>query len=276
SIDFITSCGTKMAYQVGRLIGRPLRAGRALYNYRVPFDPNYKIRRSCAEDAANGKAEPQPAIGPAPPIQQEEPTPGPTTPEEHEDEDAQDPIEVDAEAIAAQPVTTVNIDAINAGLAPWGIEPVNTTISAMPPIPPSSPPEPNNNAAGNGGTNSGNSGKGRDDAPGAKTTSNGHDPSRGDYKHADPTDEPYSPIRIRLINRGYRLARSFDFMLPGGTALFTEDRYELAAHIQAVKTRPRKTCRFHHNVNGAVYSGTDPRRIIYNWPAIMAKGPGAT
>src|SRR5262245_53182140 len=65
-------------------------------------------------------------------------------------------------------------------------------------------------------------------------------------------------------------------MLPGGTALFTEDRYELAAHIQAVKTRPRKTCRFHHNVNGAVYSGTDPRRIIYNWPAIMAKGPGAT
>jgi hypothetical protein len=70
--------------------------------------------------------------------------------------------------------------------------------------------------------------------------------------------------------------RSFDFVLPGGTVLFTEDRYELAAHIQANKKRPRKTCRFRHSVNGTVYSGTGPRRITYNWPAVIAAGPGAT
>src|SRR5262249_53514153 len=98
--ELIACCRPEIANQVGEIMVRHARDAGAFYNFRVPLDADYKIGRSWAGEAANGKAEPQPAIGPAPPIQQEEPTPGPTTPEEHEDEDAQDPIEVDAETIA--------------------------------------------------------------------------------------------------------------------------------------------------------------------------------
>ena len=77
-------------------------------------------------------------------------------------------------------------------------------------------------------------------------------------------------------DRGYMLARSFAYTLPGGAVLYSEDRFELAPHLTPSKDRPRKTTRFWHAVNGAPCNGTGPRRVIYDWPAILAAGPGAT
>jgi DNA polymerase bacteriophage-type len=59
--------------------------------------------------------------------------------------------------------------------------------------------------------------------------------------------KPYGPVRARLIERGYRLAKSFSFVLPGDTEpLFYEDRYEKAAR----DGKKAKECRFRHVVDG--------------------------
>ena len=66
-------------------------------------------------------------------------------------------------------------------------------------------------------------------------------------------------------------------MVPGDAApLFSEDRYELQSGITPSEARPRKTCRYWHRKDGKDLNGTRPRRIIYNWPAILQAGPGAT
>jgi Protein of unknown function (DUF3987) len=136
-------------------------------------------------------------------------------------------------------------------------------------------PDPNGGGVG-GGANGGGAGRSGRDQRDSGRGDNGYDASCGDYGHEEHAGEPYDPIRIRLVGRGYRLARTFDFTLPGGTVLFSEDRYELAPHITASKDRPRKTSRYWHRVDSEKRSDTGPRRIIYNWPAIMAAGPGAT
>jgi len=70
------------------------------------------------------------------------------------------------------------------------------------------------------------------------------------------------------------VARSFAYTLPDGKELYYEDRYELRAGITPTKQRPRKTSRYWHYNDKRKINGTGPRRIIYNWPAIMAAGPG--
>jgi hypothetical protein len=85
--------------------------------------------------------------------------------------------------------------------------------------------------------------------------------------------KPYAPIRARLLAQGYRLAHSFEFKLPDGAVLFVEDRYELTALNGKL---PHKTIRFRHAVNGRTFADTGPRRIVFNWPAIMVAGPGVT
>jgi hypothetical protein len=60
--------------QVGEIMVRHAREAGAFYNFRVPLDADYKIGRSWAGEAIDGKAgEPQPIISPTPPIQREEP-----------------------------------------------------------------------------------------------------------------------------------------------------------------------------------------------------------
>jgi hypothetical protein len=135
-----------------------------------------------------------------------------------------------------------------------------------------------------------------DEAPATKPKGNGHDKSNGHDQHAGNShpdlsdsgagdndaqpagepDKPYGPVRAALRNKGYQLARSFEFTVPGeSTPLFYEDRYELKPSIAPSKERQRKTSRFRHCKNGQDLSGTGPRRIIYNWPAIMHAGPRA-
>jgi DNA polymerase len=126
-----------------------------------------------------------------------------------------------------------------------------------------------------------------DRKPEAPAQGNGHDPLAGKQfngAHADYNDrtseqhtgEPYGPIRAALVAKGYHLARSFPFTVPGESEpLFFEDRYELHPSIAPSKGRERKTSRFRHLRDGKELCDTGPRRIIYNWPAIMQAGPGA-
>jgi DNA polymerase I-like protein with 3'-5' exonuclease and polymerase domains len=92
---------------------------------------------------------------------------------------------------------------------------------------------------------------------------------------APEAGKPYGPIRAALLAKGYHLARTFPFALPDGRELYYEDRFELRAGIAPTKECPHKTSRFWHASNGQALSGTGPRRIIFNWPAIMAAGPGS-
>ena len=72
------------------------------------------------------------------------------------------------------------------------------------------------------------------------------------------------------------MTQTFPFLVPGEVEpRFFEDRWELKPGITPSKERPRKTCRYWHRANGQELNDTGPRRIIYNWPAIMAAGPGA-
>ena len=121
-------------------------------------------------------------------------------------------------------------------------------------------------------------GNGYNSSRGDYGADNGHDSGRGDDGSggAESADKSYDPIRAALFNRGYALARSFAYTLPGGAVLYSEDRFELAPHLTPSKDRPRKTTRFWHAVNGAPCNGTGRRRVIYHWPAILAAGPGAT
>jgi DNA polymerase I-like protein with 3'-5' exonuclease and polymerase domains len=316
--ELVICCRPEIAEQVGELMVRHAREAGEFYKFRVPLDADYKIGRSWAGEAVNGKAaepatdiqgnidktdagliregiEPVVAVSAAPldnAVDNARMEDAPAEDSESAENGEFDEAESTTTALEAEPPGVCihcrqdipdgseRVDAHNGGwlhpdcvdafirarMAEEGIawENPNRPERPVPPPPPPSPaperdpPPPNPPPRGNG------------------HAGNGYDPHRADYKHADPADEPYAPIRIRLISRGYRLARSFDFVLPGGTVLFTEDRYELADHIPPDKNRPRKTCRYRYSVNGVEYSGTGPRRIIYNWRAIMAAGPGAT
>jgi DNA polymerase I-like protein with 3'-5' exonuclease and polymerase domains len=122
------------------------------------------------------------------------------------------------------------------------------------------------------------------DAPGnGRDAGNGFDRSHGDYRsagaetHAGTADKPYGPIRARLLSQGYRVAKTFPFVVPGETApRFYEDRFELKPELTPTEARPRKTSRFWHQLQGRHLNGSGPRRIVFNWPAIMQAAPDAT
>jgi len=114
---------------------------------------------------------------------------------------------------------------------------------------------------------------------GNRRTDNGYDGTRGNYSghHSEaPADEPFAPIHNRLLRKGYVPAQDFPYDLPGGKSLYYERRYELKPGITATKKQPRKTIRYYRVKDGIHLNGTGPRRIIYNWPAIMNAGPGAS
>ena len=195
-----------------------------------------------------------------------------------------------------RPITQRDIDEINAGLVREGIEPLNIGIAPesptpapweepaeifasanVDPVPPAgaemqSPDHDHPPPRSSGNKHAGN---GHDASGGAQQASK----SRGNYRHdysEKHASEPYAPVRAALLRKGYQLARTFPFAVPGETEpRFYEDRYELRAEIVPTKERLRKTSRYWRRENGKDLNGTGPRRIIYNWPSIMAAGPGA-
>jgi AAA domain len=102
----------------------------------------------------------------------------------------------------------------------------------------------------------------------------GRSGSRVDDFSAKHAGKPYTDAHLQA--QGYQFSRAFPYELPDGTELYQERRYELRDGVTPTAERPSKTCRFCHVAAGVVRFDTGPRRIIYNWPAIMRAGPGAT
>jgi DNA polymerase len=125
-------------------------------------------------------------------------------------------------------------------------------------------------------------GNGRDQDAGQQQHSangKGYDETRSNYSEPpseEHSDEPFASIHNRLLRKGYVPTQDFPYDLPGGKILYYERRYELKPGITATKKLPRKTSRYYHVKDGVCLNGTGPRRIIYNWPAIMNAGPGAS
>jgi DNA polymerase len=100
--------------------------------------------------------------------------------------------------------------------------------------------------------------------------------ARGKYDRDPDEGKPYAPIRDRLLQRGYTLAKSSPYLVPGSTEpLYCEDRFELKPGIAPSADRPSKEPRYRHRSNGVDLSGIGPRPIVYNWQAIMGAGPGS-
>jgi RecA-family ATPase len=79
-----------------------------------------------------------------------------------------------------------------------------------------------------------------------------------------------------LLRKGYAFTCAFPYTLPDGTLLYEQRRYDLKPDIPAIKGRPRKRFLIRRQVDGqwpGIF-GTGPRRIPYNWPALMRAGPG--
>jgi DNA polymerase-1 len=90
----------------------------------------------------------------------------------------------------------------------------------------------------------------------------------------DHADEPFDDLWLR--RQGYLCARVYDYTLPDGTLLYQQNRYELQPGQAPTRHRPRKRFLPHRRVNGRAVFGAGNRQVIYNWPAIMRAGPGAT
>jgi hypothetical protein len=95
----------------------------------------------------------------------------------------------------------------------------------------------------------------------------------GDPQDTDSDNEPFDEARLLL--RGYQRIAIFNYRLPDAAPLYQARRYELKPGIPVIKGREAKTFRLCREINGGLIKGTGPRRVLYNWPAIMRAGPGA-
>lgn len=141
----------------------------------------------------------------------------------------------------------------------------STVTSAPPPsLPPQPEPrpikpppaaKPNGGGGGNGSLPPGGSGPGSESDNGLP-------------------DEPFSDSA--LTKQGYVLRHVYHYTLADGAVLYHQNRYELRPDLEPHKKRPPKRFLVHRSENGRKLFGAGPRQVIYNWPAIMRAGPGAT
>jgi DNA polymerase len=201
---------------------------------------------------------------------------GTATDEQEEDEPLDDDEQLGGgtNKSEAAPVTQADIDEIDAGLKREGINPIEIetaapasvdTIEVASPAPAAAIADMTAPIAG------GIKADGHAASDGGFAHHPGHSSgSRSDDYSPKHAGKPYTDAHLR--GQGYVLAKVFPYELPDGTKLYEERRYELRTGITPTKERPRKTSRFCHTVNGADLFDTAPRRIIYNWPAIMRAG----
>jgi hypothetical protein len=256
--ELVACCRPEIAAEVGAIMVRQAVEPAAFYGFKTPLAAEFKIGPSWAGEPENKNTD-------TAPMGEDHPPSGPPVPDSEEDEDADN---------EAQSITQADIDEINAGLKREGTAEaaaaasVDTIEVASPAlaaaiadmtVPVAGGTKADDHAENDGdfAYHPGHSGGSRSD----------------DYspKHAG---EPY--IDAHLRGKGYVLAKVFPYELPDGTKLYEERRYELRPGITPTKERPHKTSRFCNTVNGADLFDTGPRRIIYNWPAIMRAGPDAT
>jgi hypothetical protein len=86
--------------------------------------------------------------------------------------------------------------------------------------------------------------------------------------------EPFSDLYLQ--RQGYVPRCAFRYTLPDGTLVYRQIRYELRDGITPTEKRPRKRFLPCHQVNGGWVLGAGKRRVLFNWPAIVRAGPGAT
>jgi DNA polymerase-1 len=253
-------CRPEIAAEVGEILARHAKAAGVPYGFKVPLDADYKTGQSWAGEPISMEVRGNDALEEI--LDLDDASDDPDTDQDADDQDLDED-----EAPAAGPTVAeqVHLEELERGFHAFRVD-----IEAMMQAPPE--PAPRTNGA---------AGKGNGQAHGAVTQDahavNGvrSDSGAGDNDH-EHAGKPYGPIRAALRSKGYSLARSFEFMVPGESApLFYEDRFELNFAITPSKTLPRKECRFHHLCDGQELSGTGPRRIIYGWPAILHAGPGA-
>jgi hypothetical protein len=254
--ELVACCRPQIAEQVGEIMVRYAKEAGKFYDLKVPLDAEYKIGKSWAGET------------------------------------------IDANTTTPQPITQTDRDEINAGLKREGIAPINWDAfvstnaksagcpgSGEPKITNPQPsyavePQANHHATVENSDNQGGSSSDSGEATSATGGNGAGNGKWGDYHGGESerrADKPYGPVRAALYARGYRVARTFPFTVPGEVEpRFYEDRFELRPEIKPAKERPHKTSRFWHRADGKKYCDTGPRRIVYNWPAIMAAGPGAT
>ena len=85
-----------------------------------------------------------------------------------------------------------------------------------------------------------------------------------DRRAGDPFDDSH------LTRRGW-IRTSYNYELPDGTLLYQQNRYDHQRLAGDKKFLPSRPDGFHQYL-----FGVGERRVIYNWPAIMRAGPGAT
>jgi DNA polymerase I len=270
--ELVCCCRPELAKEIGDLMVRHAKEPGEFYGLKVPLDADYQIGRTWAGDPIEDATVPDaPSIMPEPaeapivtPADLEELDADEENSAELGDHDESDEAP-DADVVVETPIPGLE-DAIKATRAF-----IAAAASGRREETSTEPPR--------GDSHSGNSGA----ANFSFGTGNDRDRFQGDYhnagaeKHADSADKPYGPIRARLLARGYQITRTFPFMVPGEAApQFYEDRYELKPGITPTEERPRKTSRYWHQENGKNINGTGPRRVIFNWPAIVQADPKIT
>ena len=97
----------------------------------------------------------------------------------------------------------------------------------------------------------------------------GFDPAAESSRDGEPFDDS------GLVDDGWVRTLS-DFELPDGALLYQECRYDCPGSEKKIKLRRPKDLKAYDRKNdiGQCVCGTGPRRVLYNWPAIMAAGPG--
>jgi hypothetical protein len=114
------------------------------------------------------------------------------------------------------------------------------------------------------------------DAPKDETASSGSwSEAKRDSHAEDNAGKPFDDAW--LLRKGYQFVRAFDYTLPDGARLYQQRRYELLPAIPPIKgKRPRKRFLVRREINDAWVFGAGSRLVLYNWPAVMRAGPGAT
>jgi DNA polymerase I-like protein with 3'-5' exonuclease and polymerase domains len=257
--EIAACCRPEIAEHAGEILARHAVAAGEHFKLKVPLAGDYKIGRSWAGDdavSASASAKPTDAAKSAPKPAEPVKEPAGLPEAAAEPESAPESSGSDKPEPESAPESEPNLEFEAFFTLKAGLEALKRTHAAPP-----------NSASPDAGATP--------PPPRGAPRSNSHPPGADDDRHE--AGKPYGPIRDALVNKGYRVAKTFGFLVPGQKdPLFSEDRFELNPAIAPTKERPRKTCRFwHHNGAGIALNGTGPRRIVYNWPAIMAVGPGA-